>query len=101
MAHSKMMWHNDVAMALKQAKREKGLRLGKQGRLVIPAHVREELGFQEGDKLILLVEDGRLVLEKPEHALDRIRAYLKARVPPGVSLANELIAERRKEGVSI
>ncbi|MBI4312160.1 MAG: AbrB/MazE/SpoVT family DNA-binding domain-containing protein [Chloroflexi bacterium] len=84
-------------MALKQTAKDKGLHLGKQGRLVIPAHLREELGYKEGDKLIARVEDGKLVLETPEHALARIRAYVRSHVPPGVSLADELIAERREE----
>ena len=84
-------------MALKQAKKGKGLRLGKQGRVVIPAHLREALGLKEGDALIARVEDGKLVMETPEQALARFRAYVRSHVPPGVSLVDELIAERREE----
>lgn len=84
-------------MALKQEAKEKALHLGKQGRLVIPAHLREELGYKEGDTLIARVEDGRLVLETREQILKRLKDYVRAHVPPGVSLVDELLAERRAE----
>lgn len=54
------------------------------------------MSLRTGDTLIVRAEDGRLVLEKREQILARIRA-LFANVPPGVSLADELIAERRAE----
>jgi AbrB family looped-hinge helix DNA binding protein len=40
--------------------------LGRQGRLVIPAALRQLLGFEEGDTLVAREEAGRLVLEKQE-----------------------------------
>lgn len=84
-------------MALKQVKKEKGLRVGKQGRLVIPAHIREELGLKEGDRLIAFLEDGRLTLDTPEHALKHLQKLLKSTVPPGVSVVDEFLAWRREE----
>lgn len=70
--------------------------VGPQGRLVVPAEIRRELGFAPGDVLIATVEDGRLVLQKRETVLRRLRQRF-AHIPPGVSLADELIAERRAE----
>jgi AbrB family looped-hinge helix DNA binding protein len=71
--------------------------LGAQGRVVIPAALRQAAGFKPGDTLIARVErDGRLVLETRESLLAGIQA-LFSHIPPGVSLAEELIAERRAE----
>ncbi len=63
---------------------------------MVPAELRRELGFAPGDTLIATVEDGRLVLQKRETVLRRLRQRF-AHIPPGVSLADELIAERRAE----
>ncbi len=70
--------------------------LGRQGRLVIPAALRQLLGFEEGDSLIAREEAGRLVLEKQAMVKQRLKARF-AQVPKDRSLADELIAERREE----
>ena len=38
------------------------VRLGPQGRIVIPAEMRRALGVEEGDTLVAWTEGGRLVL---------------------------------------
>lgn len=70
--------------------------VGPQGRLVIPSEIRRKLGIAPGDVLVAFVEDQRLVLEKREVVLQRLRRRF-AHIPAGVSLADELIAERRAE----
>jgi AbrB family looped-hinge helix DNA binding protein len=70
--------------------------VGPQGRIVIPSDIRRKLEIAPGDVLIARVEDGRLVLEKRETVLQRLRQRF-AHIPPGVSLADELISERRAE----
>lgn len=72
------------------------VRLGPQGRVVIPAALRRALGFEPGDTLLARLEDGRLVLEKPETIKRRLKARF-AHIGPGTSLADELLAERREE----
>jgi len=69
--------------------------LGRQGRLVIPAALRQILGFEEGDTLVAREEEGRLVLEKPAVVKQRLKARF-AQVPRDRSLVDELIAERRE-----
>ena len=69
--------------------------LDRQRRLVIPATLRQLLGFEEGDKLVAREEAGRLILEKRDTIKQRLRAQM-AKVPQGRSLANELIAERHE-----
>ena len=74
--------------------------LGRQGRLVIPAALRRELGFEEGDALVARQELGRLVLGKPAQIKQRLKKRLKQRfseVPAERKLVDELIAERREE----
>lgn len=75
------------------------VRLGRQGRLVLPAEVRQRLGLHEGQVLLLREDDGRIVLETREGALRRLREPF-ASIPAGVSLAEELIAERRREAAA-
>ena len=75
---------------------ETEVRIGPQGRIVIPAAVRKALSLRPGDTLLARVEDGRLVLEKREDILARLKARF-AEVPTEVSLVEELVAERRRE----
>jgi AbrB family looped-hinge helix DNA binding protein len=72
------------------------VRVGPQGRIVIPAHIRQALDIHPGEILIARVDDGRLVLETREHILARVQSWF-AQVPREVSLVDELIAERREE----
>lgn len=72
------------------------IRLGDRGRLVVPAAIRRQLGVERGDVLIASVEGARLVLEPRGAALGRLRERL-AVIPAGVSLVDEVIAERRVE----
>ncbi len=70
------------------------LRLGRQGRLVIPAAVRKALGLKPGDTLVCRSEHGRLVLKvrrQIEEELWERFAAVKG------SLSGELIRERRRE----
>jgi AbrB family looped-hinge helix DNA binding protein len=72
------------------------VRLGQQGRVVIPAPLRRALGLKPGQILVARIENGCLTLEKPEHLLERIKARY-AKIPQDVNLADELIRERRSE----
>ncbi len=70
--------------------------VGPQGRLVVPAPLRRELGLQPGDVLVARVEDDRLVLEPRDAILEKWRKRFSV-IPADISLVDELIAERRKE----
>ncbi|BBM68883.1 AbrB/MazE/SpoVT family DNA-binding domain-containing protein [Rhodothermus marinus] len=72
------------------------IRLGKRGQVVIPANVRQQLGLAPGDRLIVRVEDGRLILEKRQEVIERVKARF-AHIPSEVCLSDELIAERRAD----
>jgi AbrB family looped-hinge helix DNA binding protein len=72
------------------------VKMGKQGRIVIPAEIRSRLDFDEGDELRVRVEDGRLVLESPSAALATVRKKLSEGVRTR-SLTDELIEQRRAD----
>jgi AbrB family looped-hinge helix DNA binding protein len=65
------------------------------GRLQIPADVRKLLGLKDGDSVTMEVVDGRLHVRPYREVIAEIQARMKAFLPAGVSLADELIAERR------
>jgi AbrB family looped-hinge helix DNA binding protein len=73
------------------------VRLGPDGRVVIPATMREALGLKEGDVLFARLEGGEIKLLTPEAAMRRAQAIVRSFVPEGVSLVDELIADRRRE----
>ena len=70
--------------------------LGSQGRLVVPAVLRRELGFEAGDELVARVEGRRLVVERRGELLKELQRELRA-VRGDRSLVDELIAQRRTE----
>jgi len=72
------------------------IRIGKQGRIVIPAELREEMDLRPGDQLNARIEDERLVLERREQILKNLQARF-TRATGGRSVVDELIAERRAE----
>ena len=73
------------------------LRLGPDGRVLIPAALREALGLSEGDTLIATIDDGELNLLTRRAAVRRAQAIVQQFVPKGVSLVDELIEDRRRE----
>lgn len=72
------------------------LRIGPQGRVVIPAELRRELEIEPGETLMAHVESKRLVLERREQILERLRGEVRGTTPEGGSAVDELIAERRE-----
>lgn len=71
-------------------------RMSREGRVLIPAEIRRELGLEAGKELVGRVEDGRLVLETRANLLRGLQDRF-AHLPAGTSLSAELIADRRRE----
>lgn len=73
------------------------VRIGPDGRLVIPASFREALGLGEGDTLFARVEDGEIHLLTAKAVMRRVNSMVREFVPEGVSLVDELLEDRRRE----
>jgi AbrB family looped-hinge helix DNA binding protein len=71
--------------------------LAANGRIVIPAAIREELGFRPGETLVMEVHEGQLRVESFDARLARFQEELIQLVGPERSLSDELVAERRAE----
>ena len=69
------------------------------GRVVIPASMRKALGIQEGDEVLISLDEanGEVRIATRRDRLKRARALVKARVAERRSLADELVQERRAE----
>ena len=79
------------------AKRESSrLTLDRQGRLVIPADLREQLQLQAGDELSARVAGGRLVLEPRRRHVEEIVARWKGAFGRA-SGSSEISRERERE----
>lgn len=70
--------------------------IGQNGRLVIPTAMRKALNLQEGQRLRLRLENDSIIMEKPVDIVKKLQHRFRK---VSVSLANELIQERRQEAV--
>ena len=71
-------------------------RVNENGRVVIPAAYRKALGIKVGDEVVLRIEDDELRITTMKRRLERAQRRIRQYVKAGVSLADELIAERRE-----
>ncbi len=70
------------------------------GRVVIPIQVRRAAGIEPGQRLVVYVEGGRVVIEERGHLLARVQDEAIAAAEAaglGGSVVDELIADRRAE----
>jgi AbrB family looped-hinge helix DNA binding protein len=70
------------------------VKVGPKGRVVLPAPVRRELHIEEGDELVVIVEDDGALLMTRTAAIARLRLLMGPSKPPG---AGEVMANRRAE----
>lgn len=73
------------------------VQVGPAGRIVIPVVFRNAMGVKEGDRLLARVVDGELRLVSPRMAIKRAQQLVRELIPGDDSLADELIADRRRE----
>ncbi len=68
------------------------------GRLTLPASLLKALGVHPGEVFLAIGEaEGTVLLMNSKKALEQAQALVRRFVPPGVSLVDELLAERRAE----
>ena len=75
---------------------ETRVRINQNGRVVIPASYRRALGIKAGDEVILRMEEDELRITTMKRRIERAQRLVRKYVKPGVSLVDELIAERRE-----
>ena len=68
--------------------------LGADGRLMIPAALRDAAGIERGQKVFMRVEDGRIVVESWQSTIKRIQEMLAPLKVPGESVVDDFLAER-------
>lgn len=72
-----------------------------QGETIIPAALCEQLDIKDGDQLIWEIRDDALLVTTRVAQLHRAQALIQKYAPSnGVSMADELIAERRAEAAA-
>ena len=71
--------------------------IGPGGRVVIPAGLRQKIGIEDGDYVLMVLEDGEIRLVGRDAAIARAQTLVAKYVPAGVSLVGELLADRRRE----
>lgn len=72
------------------------LTIAGNGRVVIPADMRAQLGLKARDKLVARVAEGTVVLEPLQTAIRRAQSVYSKYVPDDAWLSAELMAERRR-----
>jgi AbrB family looped-hinge helix DNA binding protein len=72
------------------------VQVGEKGRIVIPVDMREALGIKPGDTVDVSVKDYEVRISTMQSRLRRAQESVRSYVPAGVSLADELSAERRE-----
>lgn len=71
------------------------IRVGERGRVVLPAPLRRELGVNDGDQLLLVLDDEGLRVVKASDAAAAGRGMFAD--DSGRSLVDELLDERRDD----
>ena len=74
--------------------------IGPGGRVVIPAAYRKALEVDEGDYIVMQMDGDELRVVNDEKEFARVQEMIASYVPEGVSLADELIADRRREAAA-
>lgn len=72
------------------------VKVGAQGRLVIPVGLRKALQLKPGDRLVARQVGDALLLERREAVQKRLQDRFR-HIPDDVSLVDELLSERREE----
>ncbi len=72
-------------------------RINDNGRIVIPAGIRQRMGIKPGDTLFLTLDGDVLKVEPHLARIRRIQESLRHLIPADRLLSDELIADRREE----
>lgn len=71
--------------------------VGDDGRVVIPAVLRKQLGLTPGEQVVIEADGSGVRLRNWNRVLAEVQDYFKDVGPPGEYLSDELIKDRRAE----
>ena len=72
------------------------MRVGQNGRMVIPAAFRKAMGIEVGDEILLRMEDDELRITTQQRRIRRAQRRAQRYLKPRASLVEELLSERRE-----
>ncbi len=73
------------------------VQVGPGGRVVIPVEMRDAMALNQGDSVVMSLDDGELNIVSLASSIRELQVMTEKYFPGDRSLADELIAERRKE----
>jgi transcriptional regulator with XRE-family HTH domain len=85
------------APALKLAEGRWTVTVGEDGAVSLPSELVESFGFQPGEALLVRPEGDGLVAQSVRRSVARIQETFRKYRKPGVSVVDDLLAERRAE----
>lgn len=74
-------------------------KLDGSGRIVLPAELRQRHHLAEGDTLVVIDDEGGLRVKPFDQLVQEAQDYFRRVIPAGVSLSEQLAAERRAEAL--
>ena len=77
-----------------------GAQVNEQGRVVIPAAIRKQMGINGPIDVLFRYEDGVLTVETIEDAVTRVQRIVASHIDTDRSLVDDLIAQRRAEAAA-
>jgi hypothetical protein len=78
-----------------EVRRARRIEVAADGTLHLPAALLAAAGIPQGGALLVRFDDDEIKMMTPETTTRKIHAIMRQSVPEGVSLVDELIAERR------
>jgi bifunctional DNA-binding transcriptional regulator/antitoxin component of YhaV-PrlF toxin-antitoxin module len=75
----------------------KSMKMSEGGRIVVPVEIRQSMGLRDGDTVLWELRGNEAVLTTRLAQMKEAQNLVRRHVPAGVSLSDELIADRRAE----
>lgn len=73
------------------------VKIAENGRMVLPASVREALGVRKGGDIVLTLDERGVTLRSLDQTIREVQQLAKKYFPRGKSVVDEFLAERRAE----
>ena len=70
------------------------------GRIVIPVNMRKQLRIEVGENVNVSLENNSILIMTQKEGIRKAQELVRKFVPEGISLVDELIADRRREAAN-